>query len=933
MKKLLLILFLIPFLANAQTTDPPRVNLSNLPPFNGNFNGTKIVTVVNNLARISSYDSIIKPLVKYTDTAAMFAGYVRVGRFTDSIAALRTYINSQGFLKTETDPKRIVSIAVTGTGTKTITATLADATTVTTTFTDLQGTGGGSFTFTGTSSQYVAGDGSYVTFPTIPTTTSQLTNNSGFITSTALSPYLTSATAASTYATQSALTTTNANVTANTNAIGTLSSLTTTAKSNLVAAINEVNAKPSGGGGSGAPSNVYYLSQNGVPNDADLSLESTTFGTDGTAAIQAILNTATATNPITVYWDTHTSITGIRVKSNTHIIFSNGCGMILRNSSDNWTLAGYNLNQSAIADSNITIEGKGIINGNGWQGGVAKQVSSNATHGVITGLFFAGTKGLTLKDFEIRNARAWASVMFYSENIVIDGVNVNQGTNPQVLQDGLDFISYAKNITVKNCRIRSGDDHMCFAANGVSGNSYGTDETYYTNRDGAQTGVRVDNVYFDGGNWGVRLISSTMKQDDFYFSNIYGYTTSYWLVADNLAGDGLASDAFTVGDGNLGTITFENINVEIGQMAPSGNNAVLACANIGCSADKLIFKNIVRKNFDVSGLPTFRIYHTTTVIRSLEINYHGYDGFNNNAINHIYVSQGTVKQLIVSGEAERALATNASSLVKVASGASVNKLILNGVYATNLSHVVDNSGTVSYISAVNVRHDKADTTNATFLTSSTVSDIVLSNYYGNPATSGTFTAKRGDGFGTTSTSGGGGITETGTAINFATVNNIAETPTGSGIWKVAAATADGYGNTGLADVNLAPSTTGRIYQKLTPAVSSGLFGFSLVNSNYSLLTNTTNTAWSVLRTSDGNLYKVVTGTLTLIGTFGTGTYMGLYRDGSGNIIVQKSDDTVTWTDIATVGTSAAQLYILADIYYCASGPTTCSGVLNTPKIQ
>ena len=51
----------------------------------------------------------------------------------------------------------------------------------------------------GTTSQYWRGDKTWQTFPTIPTTTSALTNDSGFITSSALTPYLTSSTAASTY--------------------------------------------------------------------------------------------------------------------------------------------------------------------------------------------------------------------------------------------------------------------------------------------------------------------------------------------------------------------------------------------------------------------------------------------------------------------------------------------------------------------------------------------------------------------------------------------------------------------------------------------------------------------------------------------------------------------------------------------------------------
>lgn len=48
-----------------------------------------------------------------------------------------------GYLTSETDPKRVVSLAFTGLGTKTLTLTLADATTVSNTFTDISGGGGG----------------------------------------------------------------------------------------------------------------------------------------------------------------------------------------------------------------------------------------------------------------------------------------------------------------------------------------------------------------------------------------------------------------------------------------------------------------------------------------------------------------------------------------------------------------------------------------------------------------------------------------------------------------------------------------------------------------------------------------------------------------------------------------------------------------------
>ena len=56
--------------------------------------------------------------------------------------------------------------------------------------------GGSGYAFTGLTSQYTRGDGTYATFPT---NISSFTNDSGYITSSALSPYLTIANAALTY--------------------------------------------------------------------------------------------------------------------------------------------------------------------------------------------------------------------------------------------------------------------------------------------------------------------------------------------------------------------------------------------------------------------------------------------------------------------------------------------------------------------------------------------------------------------------------------------------------------------------------------------------------------------------------------------------------------------------------------------------------------
>lgn len=51
--------------------------------------------------------------------------------------ATETYVNSQGFLKTEADPKGVQSLVITGTTTKTVTITLNDGTIISDTFADM----------------------------------------------------------------------------------------------------------------------------------------------------------------------------------------------------------------------------------------------------------------------------------------------------------------------------------------------------------------------------------------------------------------------------------------------------------------------------------------------------------------------------------------------------------------------------------------------------------------------------------------------------------------------------------------------------------------------------------------------------------------------------------------------------------------------------
>jgi hypothetical protein len=79
----------------------------------------------------------------------------------------------------------------------------------------------------------------------------------------------------------------------------------------------------------GLSENIFHLSAQGAISDAEIGMNSIVFGTDNTAAIQAVLDNAKKF-PVTVFWDGKYSVTGLIIYSNTTIIANAGCGVIHR---------------------------------------------------------------------------------------------------------------------------------------------------------------------------------------------------------------------------------------------------------------------------------------------------------------------------------------------------------------------------------------------------------------------------------------------------------------------------------------------------------------------------------------------------------------------------------------------------------------------------
>jgi hypothetical protein len=370
--------------------------------------------------------------------------------------------------------------------------------------------------------------------------------------------------------------------------------------------------------GANSSVNAVYLSSQGIVSDADLSLGSSTFGTDQTSAIQGILNLSTSSHPLTVYWDVRVSITGDSLKSNTTIIALQGCGAILRDNSNKAVLSNYNATPGTLTDSNITIIG-GIWNGNGYRGGVAKQSGAIPSYGNVPGIRMNGVSNIVLKDLTILNTRSWATNFFTTKNVLVSNVRVDQGINYAINQDGVHFEGYADNIKVYGVRARCGDDALAFNCMSATTDALGNPNTFWVGKYGPQTNIDVRDLYLDSSAMGIRIMSGNQWADNINIENVTGKAINYWLIIDNF--NYTPSNTTDPGPGNVGKVRIANISVTTTGNPPGlGLVSGLGNALVNCNVKELIISNYTRNFQSTSSYyPALRIGGTNTVVNKIVV--------------------------------------------------------------------------------------------------------------------------------------------------------------------------------------------------------------------------------------------------------------------------------------------------------------------------
>ncbi len=491
--------------------------------------------------------------------------------------------------------------------------------------------------------------------------------------------------------------------------------------------------------GTGNP-RIIYLSQQGILSDADVSEGSTNFGTDQTAAIQAIYNLGGTGNPIKIIWDVKASVTGLRVKGNTETEALAGMGAILRNNSNNPLFINYD---SAFArapvDSNIIFRG-GIWNGNGYNAGLApaQSGSDDGSFGYNHVFSMAGVYNFLLTDFVIYRQRVYAVWLNNVKNGVVQNGVIKAGEGAFITSDGVHFDGNCQHGFLLNMDIQSKDDAFAITADDQLGGTYRP-----SGFAGPIDDIIVSGVHINGGRYGGRILSGGSVISNIKLSNISGSTEGYGLIIDNF----YQGSVYLPGAGLVRNVEIENYNVNIttiGDVYVTSASIVLS-NNI----DQILFRALKRNNFTLD-IPTIAVRGSATVINNLIID--GYDSRDSTSTfdtKHFNIAAGaTVNyfELTRANVIRENAASNTSNLLNIEG--TVGTAVFSDVTTKNINSVLRSNFAVSNITGVDLRTTNMGT-GFVITPSSTSPDLSLTAVKGlatNNLVSGTLSSRRGTAF-------------------------------------------------------------------------------------------------------------------------------------------------------------------------------------------
>ena len=485
-------------------------------------------------------------------------------------------------------------------------------------------------------------------------------------------------------------------------------------------------------------SNVCYLSEHGAISDAEIGMNSVTFGTDNTYAIQNVLDKA-KNSPITVYWDGKYSVTGLKIYSNTTIIANAGCGAILRNHSDKSIFINSSQSFGSKKDSNIVISG-GIWNGNYYNPEIPRgaQSKGDSINGLVGCFRFHGVDNLIVRDAILYKPATYALAASNVTHVLYENIIVDVGPDPLINNDGLHIDGNSQYGVIRHCILNTHDDAIGLNADDLylywfDRKGKPSKESFYSEAAaGSISDILIDDITLNSTLFGIRILSGKSRVDRITIRNLKGYTKGYAIVIDNYQHN--PEIVTWAGAGNIGTINIEDFDVAINPGPENMPNE--SCINVSTNVEQLILKNIKRKYF-AAREPTIFIKGKNTVIGSMDIDgYYSLDTTKSSSISHILIDGATINQLGISNVSisrKQKEIQNNSVLLKTQNNCVINYLQFNRINVDGIASIISNlSGNLNIINACNIIHVNASNHYPFYLNNDKdiVKTITISNFYG-----------------------------------------------------------------------------------------------------------------------------------------------------------------------------------------------------------
>lgn len=309
---------------------------------------------------------------------------------------------------------------------------------------------------------------------------------------------------------------------------------------------------------------VVYTSSSGLTNDTpEATLDSqnpTSFGTDQTAKLQALLNRATNGGSLRLVVNGRYTTGGLLVYSNTWIDIQPGCGLVLLTSNNLPLIRNANQTSNNPVDVNITISG-GTLNFNGGKQGPKLQAAHDGWGGgYMSGLEFIGSKNMHIRDTRLLIPCAFTVYLMNTFNSAIERVTINTGT--ALNRDGIHWNGPGGNWVVRDCYLENvGDDGLALNANDAWGGTDVTNRPSLYGIGGPLTNFTIHNINYTNCFGAMRMLSSGALIDGIQVDGIHGNTYQRIGTIDNFAEQ--TNAMIPQGAAIIGSVSIRNFDCEV----------------------------------------------------------------------------------------------------------------------------------------------------------------------------------------------------------------------------------------------------------------------------------------------------------------------------------------------------------------------------------